>query len=396
MVDNNVEKQLRALAAPALQRENEKFVAWLKQGEARAEDARELYEFCMWVADHDAYIAGASPHDVVAADGPDERRFSPDGGLRAGHWPYLKALCAAVAYVDETVAAQDKLADVDRDEIVRAILENDLRKRGRAILPAKFAVDEKATKTDAAGVALWFVVEKQGFQQVVDDLDARVEEVSEDLEAQQNTWKEAFLAKPQSPYLFRFGGKIWYLRFPGDYGDKVHEYGETNGLLFYAKLLERKGKPATADDFYEIDRAKLGPKFKAEKVITKYGKQTAHDAVDRLTEEIKDAKEKGDWDEVEKLQEKRNAIQDAIEKDEDTIFVPSEIEDPPRAAERVMRDAILEIGHDMPKLARYLHSTCRKTDRETWLYDPVENIEWELGPLPKPKAVRRKPRRREP
>lgn len=201
--------------------------------------------------------------------------------------------------------------------------------------------------------------------------------------------EEPMLTSAQSTYMFRFGGKIWYLRFPGDYGDKVHEYGEMNGLLFYAKLLERKGKPVSADDLYEIDRAKLGPQSKPEPAIDAEGLKAAYTEFERLTDEIRDARETGNLEKARELVKSRNKLQDSIKKDlnpktgRSKLMKGKEIENPPRAAEKAMRDALREIGGDMPKLQRYLFKTCRKISQDTWQYEPTEceprtELPWEF------------------
>ena len=235
------------------QQDNEEFLAWLKRGEMKADEARELYEFCKWVVDHNACIAEVSPHEIVAADEAVERRFSPDGGLRVTHWPYLKALCAAVVFVDTTVVAQDrlaatreKLAEVDRDEIVGAILKNELLERGRAIVTATFAVDEKSTKTEAAGVTLWLVVENHGFQAFIEELDARAEEIGEELKTQQAKWKGVL---SQSRYVFRRDGNYWRCRFPGDNGGAATPVENVAGMKMYRDLILEPGTHFTIVDF---------------------------------------------------------------------------------------------------------------------------------------------------
>ena len=199
----------------------------------------------------------------------------------------------------------------------------------------------------------------------------------------------AEVSKKPSPYAFRFDGVGWHLRFPGDYGDKECPFKDTKGLRFYAKLLANKGKPVTADNLYGIDKERVGGNLPPEKAVTRAGLEAAQRARDILVEKVRDAKKKRDrgevdQDEVEPLLEKLKVLQDAIEKD----FDPKtgrirNIKDkrtarPPRAAERVMRDALLVLNTKMPKLMIYLQRNCKKITQNTWQYESVDNIEWEF------------------
>jgi predicted transposase YbfD/YdcC len=191
-------------------------------------------------------------------------------------------------------------------------------------------------------------------------------------------------AEKPSPYAFRFDGVSWHLRFPGDYGDKECPFNDMKGLRFYAKILANKGKPVTADDLYGHDRKRLGGNLPPDKAISKAGLDAAFRAFDLVAEQVRVAKEKEDQDETKLLLERLNALQDAIEKDFDPItgkirvIQDKRTGNPPRAAERVMRDALLAINKKMPKLMIYLQRNCKKITQNTWQYESVDKIEWEF------------------
>ncbi len=140
------EQMFKSLSARATQQANEEFLAWLKEDDKAKENRgalRELYKFCRWVKDHNAVIIEVSTDEILVGDStpPEEYRFQPDGGLSVQHWPYL---CDLVA--DVTVEV-----DIYRDEIMTAILENELHKAGRSGAAAFRAVE--TSKVEKAGFA---------------------------------------------------------------------------------------------------------------------------------------------------------------------------------------------------------------------------------------------------
>jgi len=84
------------------------------------------------------------PFGLVAVDGPDERRWQPEGGLSIEHWPYLKLCCGP--------AKDEDVAQVCRDETISALLENELQKRGYSFAVATCAVDSLARQIRESGV----------------------------------------------------------------------------------------------------------------------------------------------------------------------------------------------------------------------------------------------------
>jgi hypothetical protein len=209
---DDVNQQIKAILSSPFG--PEKFTDWLKIGglttakyEAKWFALRELYDFCVWVTGHSAWIKGVSPVDIVAVDGPDERRFRPEGGLGIDYWPYLKAL----------FDTEDDLAEVSRDEIVTAILKNELRKRGRSIAAATYVVHEMADKIAGDGTSnVCMAIEQFGFQKAVEDLEARARDVAEELDKHQKDLQAGLLvlqAGPVPPTMF-FLGKQLYLLAP--------------------------------------------------------------------------------------------------------------------------------------------------------------------------------------
>jgi len=198
--------------------------------------------------------------------------------------------------------------------------------------------------------------------------------------------------KSKSPHLFHYDKKNrhWYLRYPGDEdgdfgGRKEMDYGGDTGLHFYATLLRSPWEPFTADDFYEIDWAELGEKFLPDEITDKEGFDTAYKAFDLLTDKIKEAREEKDLEEVRRLQIARNKLQDAMQatitdKGKSRVFEDANTSNPHRAAERVMRLAILKLNQNkMPRLARYLQKYCPKLRGERlWRYEPPTEIPWEF------------------
>lgn len=83
------------------------------------------------------------PFGLVAADGPDERRYEPEGGLSIEEWPYLKECCG--------LKNDEEFVQIWRDENVGAILTNQLQKKGHSFGAARGAVNELMCECDDAG-----------------------------------------------------------------------------------------------------------------------------------------------------------------------------------------------------------------------------------------------------
>ncbi|NLY01168.1 MAG: hypothetical protein GXY83_34180 [Rhodopirellula sp.] len=193
---------------------------------------------------------------------------------------------------------------------------------------------------------------------------------------------------PRSPYRFHFNERSqrWELSFPGD---PDGEFENLTGLLFYSKMLKKPRESVTADDLYEIDRTKLGPKSKPDEAITEDGLEYCHNKYDRLTDELAVAREKGDTATVDALVKKCNELQDAIKRDinprtgRSKFLLGREIKDPPRAAERALRyaiEALMDKKRRMNKLASYLQRTCTKISATTWQYEPKLASDWTTDP----------------
>jgi hypothetical protein len=161
------------------QRDWEKFLRWLQQGGqalpsqndflARSR-LRNLYDFCQWVGHHDAYLIEAMPFGLVAADGPDERRWEPVGGLRIEDWPYLKSCCGREG---------DEVAESYRDEIMSAILVRKIESNSYSYSVATSAVAKMAHQAEVLGIEpFWKVIEALGFDAVVEALNCEFAEIA--------------------------------------------------------------------------------------------------------------------------------------------------------------------------------------------------------------------------
>lgn len=182
---NNLPEALKELAARSRRREQEKFSQWVqlggqskpetktKEGRAAWSRLHELYEFCKWVQARNASISEPSTVGIVAADGPEERRYEPDGGLTIEQWPYLKACCGE---------EDEDFTRICRDDIVEAILTNQLQKKGHSFGAASSAVDKLARQRDESGCGpLWAVIEEVPFDGVIRSLDKNATSISEEL-----------------------------------------------------------------------------------------------------------------------------------------------------------------------------------------------------------------------
>ena len=152
-----------------MERENEKFSRWVQAGGQLVPDTEtkegriawsrihDLYEFCNWRV---APFIEASPSELLAVDGADERRWRPKGGLVIEDWPYLKACCC--------VPGDDDATQITRDEVMESILANHLQREGYSFVVACSAVDALASKLDASRIGpLREVVEKLLFKDLI-------------------------------------------------------------------------------------------------------------------------------------------------------------------------------------------------------------------------------------
>lgn len=187
-----------------MQREQEEFRLWLdigtlplpdtgtKEGTAAWLELKNLYEFCRWMTAHrEATIAEVNPNEIVAADGPDERRWKPVGGLGVAHWPYLKACCTW----DDSDETQ-----LTRNEIIEAILTKRLQQDGSSYVAATSAVDAFANKTESSEISsLWEAVEELTFEEVVAALRQDALRIKEELQAYRREQAESSQVHPDGP-----------------------------------------------------------------------------------------------------------------------------------------------------------------------------------------------------
>jgi hypothetical protein len=132
------------------------------------------------------------PYELVAADGPDERRWKPVGGLGIEDWPYLKACCCP--WDDEN------FAQILRDEIIGAILISHLQKKGCSFGVATTAVDYLANKADLPGRGpFWEVVDKLPFEDVIAALYKEASRIREELQEFRRRHAEESKRQPDGP-----------------------------------------------------------------------------------------------------------------------------------------------------------------------------------------------------
>ncbi len=124
--------------------------------------ARNRHAFVRWVGIHDGIIKNISPFDIVAAAGCDERRYAPNGGLVAEDWPDLKACCGP---------EDDELTQLDRNEIVAAILKNALLKAGYSVGVVRYVVEHLTDELQDS--ELWAAVEQSSFAGVAANVSKR-------------------------------------------------------------------------------------------------------------------------------------------------------------------------------------------------------------------------------
>ncbi len=167
------------------EREQAKFSQWLQLGGQPEPDTEtkvgfaawsrlhDLYEFCEWVKVHNATITETMPFGLVAADGPDERHYKPEGGLAIEEWPYLKSCC---------VSEDEEFIQISRDEIVEAILTNQLQKMRHSYGAASSAVEKFASHRNGAGQGpLWTAIEELPFENLMGSLDNDATTISKEL-----------------------------------------------------------------------------------------------------------------------------------------------------------------------------------------------------------------------
>jgi hypothetical protein len=189
----------RKLASGAQQREREEFARWLQsvgQPEPDMRTAssrlRDLYEFFEWMRDHNAVIDEVLPSGIVAADGPEVRRWEPDGGLTIEDWPYLRVCCGS---------EDDDLTETNRNEIMEAILTNRLQRLGHPFGVASSAVDKFDHQRDEVtnGHPLWSVVEEWPFDEIVAHVDELARGIADELREHRRKIKSESHCPPDGP-----------------------------------------------------------------------------------------------------------------------------------------------------------------------------------------------------
>ncbi len=167
------------LASIAQKREANAFSQWSGLPNPETEEElsawyrlKNLYDFLLWIKEHNAWLREVSTYHIIAVDGPNERRFDPDGGLTPELWPYFQAAL---------VPADDDLMHINRCEIVEAILQNEIQRRGHSILACCSAVEEFVNEVNKTGIALWIAVNELTFAGAIEYLDHRAKEIDEKL-----------------------------------------------------------------------------------------------------------------------------------------------------------------------------------------------------------------------
>ena len=130
----------------------------------------DLVEFYEWVKKHRASIEKVGSYGITATDGTVDYRFEPKGGLSISYWPQLKNICEL---------NDPDNADVYRDEIMEAILENQLQQF--SVLVSGNVVSELVRHFRGKGYLFWDSIESIPFGDVVDYMIARAKERTKEM-----------------------------------------------------------------------------------------------------------------------------------------------------------------------------------------------------------------------
>ena len=127
----------------------------------------------------------------------------------------------------------------------------------------------------------------------------------------------------ESPYAFKFDKrkKRWYLRFPGD---KPCDFKDCEGLKLYSRLLRYEQTPMTATQLTLSDE-ELGKLPKGEKVYSFKQRDDYRRSIDYLNGKIAAAKEAGSTDLIDKLEEKRDGLEEQLKRDLDKYGKPRQL-----------------------------------------------------------------------
>lgn len=258
MTNDATKDAMKKLAQTARQRDHDKFFQWLERGGLSAPDGRtkegfsessrlrELYEFCMWCNDHDAVLTDIMPFGLVAADDPDERSYSPEGGITIGHWPYLRECCGP--------KGDEDCIRLSHNELAEAILTNELQRKGHPYHIANGAVRELERRCDEERANFCSILTLP-FDDVTRSLDERAAEIATEL----RKWPEAL--HPDGPDEKR--GWFWWRNEPFPLGKTEYEVvsllwaAPEHSLLLdevVGKVTEWKGRTALSHQY--IGRAK--------------------------------------------------------------------------------------------------------------------------------------------
>ena len=373
----HAEQMMKSLAARAIQQDNEEFLAWLKEGDKAKEKRgklRELYDFVRWVSRHNALIIEVSSDEIVAGDvdTPEEYRFQPDGGLSVQHWPYLHDLVRE---------------NVERDEIITAILENELKKTGRSGAAAFRAVEEKITKVEKAGFAFWSAVETQGFQAVIEEVDAHAAQIDQEWESHRKELEAVPPQKKTSKYQFRLEIDVWRFRFPGDRNGEEGVACDEPGLGFHHRLLIEHSNPQTIDDLLP---GRVDETAEAGKGLTEAEINAKKRKIEKLRAEADDAEKSGDYLTAMEKREDAENLEQQLMKDTALFYntkhpKPRPIKLSPKQKDRhwiktAMKRARGKLrDHGMYHLADHLEKYCEPPYGGDWCYEPEVLPDWELG-----------------
>ena len=132
---------------------------------------KELAEFCKWVKDHHAWIKEVWPYGIPATNGTLDYPFNPEGGLSISIWPQLKSICGP---------EDDEVTDLNRNEIMRAILKNKHFIQYPAFL-LDSVVNELKQYCENNGYLFWSVIEESHYEDVVAYLIACADEITKEL-----------------------------------------------------------------------------------------------------------------------------------------------------------------------------------------------------------------------
>lgn len=189
----------------------------------------------------------------------------------------------------------------------------------------------------------------------------------------------------RSAYRFHYDARRerWFLRFPGD---EECDFDDCMGLQYYCRLLKYEGTPMTATDLTLTDEKVVGKLPTSDKVYSVATRNALRRRIEQLDEKIAGAREAGDMNRFEELDDERNKLKKQLDKDLNKYGQPRRLGPLTgdaklrHNAKKVMKYTLDNIiGTKMPHLVDYLKvKFTLPSGRYEWCYRNTEHIEWEF------------------